>query len=134
MVSPFNFVKVCSNYPTGSSMASSLQCQSVTYVAFYRRQIYIGVRFSCLVKKVRLEPTPKMLNYRPEICCAKNKVLFETKTLTLFVYHKFFQHLLYHIQQSTLISWNYFVNNILQYVRHKWRSSPFLFTRKLIFT
>jgi len=100
-----------------SSMASLLQCQSVIYVVLYRMQIHIGVRLSCLVKKIRLEPTPKLLNYRPDICCAKNKVLFETKTLILFIYHNFFQHLLYHIQQSTRISWNYFVNNILQYVK-----------------
>jgi hypothetical protein len=33
------------------------------------------------MKKGRLEPTRKMPNYRPDICCAKNEVLIEIKNV-----------------------------------------------------
>lgn len=93
MVSPFNSVKVCRIIALvirHLSMDNLFPCKSVKYVVFYRKQIHNGVRLSCLVKKSRLEPTPRLLNYRPDICCAKNKVLFETKTFDTICVTQYF--------------------------------------------
>jgi hypothetical protein len=128
MAAPFNSVKVRSHHRTGCQafeQDSLLTCQCVKYVIFYRMQIHTGDLMTCLVKKGSLEPTLRLLYCRPDICCAKNKNSFKTKPLTLFAHHNIFQHLLYHIQQSTLINWNCSLNFIPQHVKEHTASFSF---------